>query len=75
MEWTPELLAVINDELFDDVRLKPTTPTRDDRLNAKAEELCRWIEENGREPSPDGGIKEKLMYKRMLSLKELNLWN
>lgn len=74
MEWTQELLEIINDPIFDDVRLKPQPITSDDRVRQKVAELQAWIDSNGREPQPDGNIKEKMMNRRMVTLKEQGLW-
>lgn len=74
MEWTQDLLDIISDPMFDGVKLKPQPVTSDDRVRQKITELEEWIEENGREPMPDGGIKEKMMNRRMLTLKEQGLW-
>lgn len=74
MEWTQELLDIISDPLFDDVRLKPQPVTADDRVRQKIAELQAWIDNNGREPQPNGDIKEKLMNRRMSTLKEQGLW-
>lgn len=74
MEWTQELLDIINDPMFDGVRLKPQPMTRDDRVQRNIEELQAWIDANGREPQADGELKEKLLHKRLTTLKEQGLW-
>lgn len=75
MEWTQDLLDIINDPMFDGVRLKPQPVTADDRVKQKLMELQAWIDANGREPQPVGDIKEKMMNRRMITLKEQGLWN
>lgn len=74
MEWTQELLDIISDPIFDDVRLKPQPVTSDDRIKQKVAELQAWIDANGREPQPNGNIKEMMMNRRMETLKEQGLW-
>lgn len=74
MDWNKELLDIISDPIFDDVRLKPQPVTSDDRVRQKVAELQAWINSNGREPQPDGNIKEKMMNRRMITLKEQGLW-
>lgn len=74
MDWNKELLDIISDPMFDDVRLKPQPVTSDDRVHQKVAELQAWIDSNGREPQPDGNIKEKMMNRRMVTLKEQGLW-
>lgn len=74
MEWTQELLDIINDPIFDNVRLKPQPITSDDRVRQKVQELEAWIAANGREPMPSGDIKEKMLHRRMVTLKEQGLW-
>lgn len=61
MEWPKELLDIFDDPLLEGVRPKPKTPTLDDRLAMKLEEVSKWVEENGREPAMNGGLKEKLL--------------
>lgn len=74
MEWTQELLDIISDPMFDGVRLKPQPVTSDDRVRQKVAELQAWIDTNGRMPSATGDIKEKMMNRRMETLKEQGLW-
>lgn len=74
MDWNKELLDIISDPMFDDVRLKPQPVTSDDRVRQKVAELQAWVGANGREPQPDGNIKEKMMNRRMITLKEQGLW-
>ena len=60
MEWPKELLELFEDPLFDGVRPKAKTPTADDRLVAKLEEVTKWVEEHdGKLPEKTGGLKEK----------------
>lgn len=75
MEWTQNLLDIISDPMFDGVRLKPQPVTADDHVRQKVAELKAWIDANGREPQPGGNIMEKIMHKRMQTLKEQGLWN
>ena len=74
MEWTQELLDIINDPMFDGVRLKPQAMTRDDRVQQSIAELQAWVDANGREPQPNGNLKEKMMHRRLTTLKEQGLW-
>ena len=69
-EWPKELLEVFDDPLLDGVRPKMTAPTPNDRMLQKLTEVSNWISTNGREPRPDGNLKEKMMYAAMTSLHE-----
>ena len=70
MEWPEELLEIFDDPLLDGVRPKASAPTANDRILQKLEEVNSWIAENGREPSPDGNLKEKMMCAAMKTLRE-----
>ena len=62
MEWPKDLLELFEDPLFDSVRPRAKTPTADNRLVAKLEEVTIWVEEhNGKLPDRSGGFKEKLL--------------
>ena len=73
MEWPKELLELFDDPLLDGVRPKMTTPTADDRLNQKMEEVKAWIESHGREPEKNGDLKERMMWASMTALRNKNL--
>lgn len=73
MEWPKELLEIFDDPLLDGVRPKMTTPTADDRLNQKMEEVKAWIESHGREPEKNGDLKERMMWASMTALRNKNL--
>ncbi len=70
MEWPKELLEIFDDPLLDGVRPKVAAPTPNDRMQQKLTEVNNWIAQNGREPRPDGNLKEKMMYAAMKSLRE-----
>ena len=70
MEWPKELLEIFDDPLLDGVRPKVAAPTANDRMQQKLAEVSNWIAQNGREPSPNGNLKEKMMYAAMKSLRE-----
>ena len=70
MEWPKELLEIFDDPLLDGVRPKVAAPTPNDRMQQKLTEVNNWIAQNGREPIPDGNLKEKMMYAAMKSLRE-----
>ena len=70
MEWPKELLEIFDDPLLDGVRPKVAAPTANDRMSQKMAEVNDWIAKNGREPRPDGNLKEKMMYAAMTSLHE-----
>ena len=70
MDWPKELLEIFDDPLLDDVRPKVATPTANDRMQQKLAEVNNWIAQNGREPSPNGNLKERMMYAAMTKLRE-----
>jgi len=70
MEWPKELLEIFDDPLLDGVRPKVAAPTANDRMQQKLAEVNNWIAMNGREPSPNGNLKEKMMYAAMTKLRE-----
>ena len=70
MEWPKELLEIFDDPLLDGVRPKVAAPTANDRMQQKLAEVNNWIAQNGREPSPNGNLKEKMMYAAMTKLRE-----
>lgn len=70
MEWPKELLEIFDDPLLDGVRPKVAAPTANDRMQQKLAEVNNWIAQNGRKPSPNGNLKEKMMYAAMKSLRE-----
>ena len=70
MEWPKELLEIFDDPLLDGVRPKAAALTANDRMQQKLAEVNDWIDKNGREPRPDGDLKEKLMYAAMTKLRE-----
>jgi hypothetical protein len=70
MEWPKELIEIFDDPLLEGVRPKAAAPTACDRMQQKLEEVNSWIAKNGREPSPNGDLKEKMMYAAMTKLRE-----
>lgn len=70
MEWPRELLEIFDDPLLDGVRPKVAAPTANDRMQQKLAEVNSWIAKNGREPSPNGDLKEKMMFAAMTKLRE-----
>lgn len=70
MEWPKELLEIFDDPLLDGVRPKVAAPTPNDRMQQKLAEVNNWIAQNGRKPSPNGNLKEKMMYAAMTKLRE-----
>ena len=74
MDIKKELLELFDDPLLDGVRPFAKAITADDRITQKIAEIKEWISQNGREPSKDGSLKEKLMYASLTALKEKGLW-
>lgn len=72
MEWPEELLHLFEDPLLEGVHPKAKTPTPDDRLLSKLEEITQWAETNGRKPEPTGKLKEKLLYATLKALQDEN---
>ena len=70
MEWPKELLEIFDDPLLDGVRPKVAAPTPNDRMQQKLAEVNNWIAQNGREPSQNGNLKERMMYAAMTKLRE-----
>ena len=70
VEWPKELLKLFDDPLLDGVRPKVAAPTANDRIQQKLAEVNDWIAKNGRKPSPNGDLKEKMMYAAMTKLRE-----
>ena len=70
MEWPKELLEIFDDPLLDGVRPKVAAPTANDRMQQKLAEVNNWIAKNGREPNPNGELKEKMMFAAMTKLRE-----
>lgn len=71
MEWPEELLSIFEDPLLKDVHPKPKAPTSADRMADKLEEISAWVEAHGGKlPSKDGSLEEKMLYRRLASLKE-----
>ena len=70
VEWPKEILELFNDPLLDGIRPKVTAPTANDRMQQKLAEVNNWIAMNGREPSPNGNLKEKMMYASMVALRK-----
>lgn len=70
MDWPKELIDLFDDPLLDGVRPKAAAPTANDRMLQKLAEVNDWIDKNGREPSPNGDLKEKMMYAAMTKLRE-----
>ena len=74
MEWPKELIELFNDPLLEGVRPKAPALTANDRMQQKLAEVNNWIAQNGREPSKDGDLKERLLYASLTALKEKGLW-
>ena len=70
MEWPKELIEIFDDPLLEGVRPKAVAPTASDRMQQKLTEVNNWIAKNGRAPSPNGDLKEKMMYAAMTKLRE-----
>ena len=70
MDWPKELLEIFDDPLLDGVRPKVAAPTPNDRMQQKLAEVNNWIAQNGREPSQNGNLKERMMYAAMTKLRE-----
>ena len=73
MEWPKELLEIFDDPLLESVRPKAAAPTANDRMQQKLAEVNDWIAKHGREPKPDGDLKEKMMCAAMIGLRKKNL--
>lgn len=74
MDIKKELLDILNDPLLDGARPFAKPITADDRIMQKISEIKEWIAQNGREPQKDGGLKEKLVYASLTTLKKKGLW-
>lgn len=74
MDIKKELFDILNDPLLDGARPFAKPITADDRIMQKISEIKEWIAQNGREPQKDGGLKEKLMYASLTTLKKKGLW-
>lgn len=73
--WPEDLLEVLSDSIFDDVRPLVQRITTDERIQKKIDEVRAWIDENGREPMLNSkALKEKLLATSLRALKEQGLW-
>lgn len=70
MEWPKELLELFEDPLLANVHPKFQRMTVDDRLIAKLEEISRWVEDKGREPNDKGGLKERLLCRSLMAMRQ-----
>lgn len=73
--WPEDLLEILSDSIFDDVRPLVQRITTDERIQKKIDEVRAWIDENGREPMLNSkALKEKLLATSLRALKEQGLW-
>lgn len=69
IDWDKELAEVLKDPVFADVKLTQHRATSSDRLVKSFDEITAFVESNGRKPSADGNMSEKMLYKRLEGIK------
>ena len=69
IDWDKELAEVLKDPVFADVKPTQHRATSSDRLVKSFEEITAFVESNGRKPSADGGMSERMLYKRLEGIK------
>lgn len=73
MEWPKELLQIFDDPLLEDVHPGQKSLTPSGRMAGKLEEIAAWVDaHDGKLPSEDGSIEEKLLYRRLEKLRKEN---
>lgn len=69
IDWDKELADVLKDPVFADVKPIQHRASSSDRLVRSFDEITAFVESNGRKPSADGGMSEKMLYKRLEGIK------
>ena len=69
IDWDKELADVLKDPVFADVKPTQHRATSSDRLVKSFDEITAFVESNGRKPSADGNMSEKMLYKRLEGIK------
>ena len=69
IDWDKELAEVLKDPVFADVKPTQHRATSSDRLIKSFDEITAFVESNGRKPSADGNMSEKMLYKRLEGIK------
>ena len=70
IDWEKELAEVLKDPVFADVKPTQHRATSSDRLVKSFDEITAFVESNGRKPSADGNMSEKMLYKRLEGIKQ-----
>ena len=73
MEWPQQLIELFDDPLLEGVRPKAQPLTADDRRVKKLLEISEWVETNGRMPSDNGSLTDKLLRRALDALRAENL--
>lgn len=69
IDWDKELADVLKDPVFADVKPIQHRASSSDRLVGSFDEITAFVESNGRKPSADGGMSERMLYKRLEGIK------
>ena len=69
IDWDKELADVLKDPVFTDVKPIQHRASSSDRLVRSFDEITAFVESNGRKPSADGGMSERMLYKRLEGIK------
>ena len=69
IDWAKELSEIVKDSVFDDVKPIQHRISSSDRLIKSFEEILSFVKENDRMPSPDGNMTEKMLCRRLESIK------
>ena len=69
IDWDKELADVLKDPVFADVKPIQHRASSSDRLVKSFDEITAFVESNGRKPSADGNMSEKMLYKRLEGIK------
>lgn len=69
IDWDKELAEVLKDPVFADVKPTQHRASSSDRLVKSFDEITAFVESNGRKPSADGGMSERMLYKRLEGIK------
>lgn len=69
IDWDKELADVLKDPVFADVKPTQHRISSSDRLVKSFDEITAFVESNGRKPSANGNMSEKMLYKRLEGIK------
>ena len=69
IDWDKELSEIIKDSVFADVKPIQHRISSSDRLVKSFEEIILFVKKNDRMPSPDGNMAEKMLCRRLESIK------